>query len=121
MWIMYFIVVIGNIAWLSTALFVLGVVAVVVALVVSIAALAEDEKEVVKKAVLAAKKFAIIAFCSALFSAFTPTTKEMAAIYVIPKIVNRIDKSELPAQLETLATEWVKSQIETVKTKTPKQ
>lgn len=41
------------------------------------------------------------------FSLFIPTSKEIAAIFVVPKIVNNAKVQEIPDKLLTLATEWM--------------
>lgn len=43
-----------------------------------------------------------------LTSTFTPNTKQMAAVKVVPKIINGIEKSKIPEQLNDLAKEWIK-------------
>ncbi len=42
-----------------------------------------------------------------LIRVFTPTTKEMAAIIVIPAIVNNQDIKELGGEIPKLAREWL--------------
>ncbi len=48
---------------------------------------------------------------------FTPTTKQMAAIIVVPKIVNNKEAKQLPENLLALCNEWAKSQIVTLQEK----
>lgn len=65
---------------------------------------------------LTVKKFAIWTFCIAgIFNimictclVFIPTTKEMAAIYVIPKIVNNEKLNNIGNEMLNLANEWMK-------------
>jgi len=40
-----------------------------------------------------------------------PNTKEMAAIYIIPKIANSKQVSQLPENLINLVNDWAKDQI----------
>lgn len=40
-------------------------------------------------------------------SVFLPSTKQMAAILIVPKIVNNAKVQEVPDKLLTLATEWM--------------
>lgn len=58
-------------------------------------------------------KKALVAICIACFSfncliAFLPTTKEMAAIYVIPKIANNESLQSIGSEMMDLAKEWLK-------------
>ena len=41
----------------------------------------------------------------------TPTTKEMAAIIVIPKIVNNPEVQKLPTNLLNLSNEWIEEKV----------
>ena len=53
-----------------------------------------------------------IGFICGLFGAFLPTTKEMAAIIVVPKIcnaaINNKDLMALPGDIISLASSWIK-------------
>lgn len=49
----------------------------------------------------------------------TPSTKQMAAILIAPKIINNESIQELPSNLLKLANEWVEEKI-TEKKKEPK-
>jgi len=46
----------------------------------------------------AAKKCGIIAVITAIIGTFVPTSKEMAAIYLIPKIVNNEQVKDVPSK-----------------------
>jgi hypothetical protein len=52
-----------------------------------------------------------LGFLLAFSSAFIPSTKEMAAIIVVPKMITAIDKNEqlkkMPDKLINLADEWI--------------
>ncbi|MBP5784489.1 MAG: hypothetical protein J6W16_02760 [Methanobrevibacter sp.] len=39
---------------------------------------------------------------------FIPTTKEMAAIYIIPKIMNNENLNNIGNEMLNLANEWIK-------------
>lgn len=54
------------------------------------------------------KLWAVTALVSIL-SGLTPTTHEMAAILVIPKIANNQKVKELPDKILTLADEWLEA------------
>lgn len=51
--------------------------------------------------------FLAIAIFMALVATFTPSTKQMAAILVVPKIVNSEKVQKAGDQLYDLATEWM--------------
>ena len=56
----------------------------------------------------------------ALFSVaatFTPSTKSMCAILVVPQIVNNEKVQELPENVLNLANEWLKEQVIELKEK----
>lgn len=48
-----------------------------------------------------------IFLCSLPITLLCPTSKQMAAILVVPKIVNNAKVQEVPDKLMTLATEWL--------------
>lgn len=47
-----------------------------------------------------------------MISVFIPTTKQMAAIYLIPKIVANKDIQQLPPKLSKLALEYVNKELD---------
>ena len=50
---------------------------------------------------------AVLIILGVLLSVFVPTTKEMAAIYVVPKIANSQTVKDLGEGVVTLAREWL--------------
>lgn len=54
------------------------------------------------------KPFLVVIGCG-FIATICPSTSEMAAIYILPKIVNNEDIQKLPPELTSLAIEWVKS------------
>ena len=69
-----------------------------------------DEEENKTKRAYAAKRIMIF-FCPLLVGAFgvilTPSTKTLAAMYVLPAIVNSEAVQQIPSELTTLAREWL--------------
>lgn len=52
--------------------------------------------------------YGVTVFFALLFgNALIPSTKDMAAIIVIPKIVNNKQVAELPSKIVDLATDWL--------------
>ncbi len=68
-----------------------------------------------RKALMAGKIVLTIAAISVLLAIFVPSTKQMAAIIVVPKIVNSEQVQEMPENLIELANEWVKDKTESLK------
>ena len=72
----------------------------------------DDIRSTMTKSNIFAKKWficAVIAECLiCAMHTMLPTTKEMAAIYVIPKIANNENVQEIGSELASLAKEWLK-------------
>ena len=51
--------------------------------------------------------FLLLFFSSTAICVFVPTTREMAAIYVVPKIANSETVKDLGEGVVTLASEWI--------------
>lgn len=70
----------------------------------------DGKEEAAKKMAYAAKRIMIF-FCPLLVGAFgivlTPSTKTLAAMIVLPAIVNSEAVQQIPAELTTLAREWL--------------
>lgn len=54
------------------------------------------------------KKFTIFIAIMWAVTCLVPSQKEIAAIYIIPKVINNEDISKLPSNLAELANEWIK-------------
>lgn len=69
-----------------------------------------DEEETKTKRAYAAKRIMIF-FCPLLVGAFgvilTPSTKTLAAMYVLPAVVNSEAVQQIPSELTTLTREWL--------------
>lgn len=48
-----------------------------------------------------------VPFFLGIIGTMVPTTKEMAAILIVPKMVNNAKVQEIPEKILTLATEWM--------------
>ena len=97
---------------------ILGSIACVIALIVSAVSSAEGDDSSAEAASRISKStrpfpFAVLPFAITLFfcHALIPSTKQMAAIVVIPQVVNAVSTSEtiqkLPGKILNLADEWV--------------
>jgi hypothetical protein len=68
----------------------------------------KDSGAKAKKFVSTHIKWAIpLGFIFIVLATFLPNTKEMAVIYVVPKILNNAEVQKLPNQLLTLSEEWL--------------
>lgn len=88
---------------LNTVLAVASAVTLFVGICVSAIGASEDEPKVMR---LGLCSLAFAALCG-LALAFVPTTKEMCAILVIPKIANSQEVQGLGSEVVTLAREWL--------------
>ena len=57
----------------------------------------------------------LIALIPLLLSILIPTTKQAAAIYFVPKVINNKQISKMPDKLVTLANSWMDEQIKSIK------
>lgn len=89
--------------------FLLGVGVLVAGLCLWITSEEEEEQRI--KGFWRCAKFAIVAFCGMIIldgvSAFIPTTKEMAAIIVIPKVANSESVQQFGNGIINLANQWM--------------
>jgi hypothetical protein len=115
-WALYLIIVLDNFKdLLGWSIFVMVVLSIIsgIASIIMVCALADGEDDA-KKWLPGTwtffKRSMASLFIVATMYVATPNTKQMATIYILPKIVNRIGKSELPGELENYAIEWVKNQ-----------
>lgn len=92
----------------------------VILAVVYVFSVVSDETEKEKRATTIGGRVTLflltVASIFGLAVAATPTSKEMAAILVIPKIVNNEQVKELPENVIGLANEWIKAKSEQLTT-----
>lgn len=94
-------------AIIGTIITIVSAICLIVALVNKAESYTDDDDKTVKKWFLIGIK---TAFISSLFwgvAVFVPSTKEMAAILILPKIVNNEKVQKIPDQMLTLANEWM--------------
>ena len=94
------------------ALTIVSFLALIVLSIVEKMSCDNDEKMILSKFCKAAKKTCCTATCivavTMICNIFVPTTKEMAAIIVIPKIANNESIKDLGDEIVNLAKEWMK-------------
>lgn len=68
----------------------------------------EEDDPLMKSLLKATKTSFAIAIISTIVAAFLPTTKEMAAIIVVPRVANSETVQQLGDGIVNLAQEWMK-------------
>lgn len=109
-WQMYWLMMLDNISSL-----VIGIaLAVGIVLVVAILAriIVGDDDEDVKGVACKCMRFTVpILIVMAPLAALIPTTKQMAVIVVVPKIINNKEVQEMPEKLVELANGWMEEKV----------
>ena len=95
--------------------FFLGITAFIIATVAKYAGNDEDAIKIAQVTSRCSKILLSIGFSLILLLAFVPSTKEMAAIIIVPKIVNNEKIQELPENLLELSNEWIKAKTKELK------
>ena len=88
----------------------LGIVVFVIAMVMKKMAIIDKDTEVADRATVICRLLwpvLISTTISLLILGFLPTTKEMCAIKIIPRIINNEKVQELPNKVVELANEWM--------------
>lgn len=123
MWLMYLILKLDDIANGLKASCALSMTILIVTLVMFIFSslmVGDFPKGVasVKKTINSLFKWAIpILIVSFLLHIILPTTKQAAAIYFVPKVINNKEVQKMPDKLVTLANSWMDEQIKSIKSK----
>jgi hypothetical protein len=102
---MYWLVMLDNISFMATFITIIGGGALLVTAIGFL--IIQESIDPFKKL----KKFwltsvTIVSVC-ALIGTFIPTTKQMAAIIVVPKIVNNEQVQQMPDKVLNLGLEWL--------------
>lgn len=104
---MYWLTRLDAIGALSTVMIVLGVGVTVSATVIyasTLVTLSENERRVLRNIL---RVFISTLVLGIAVNVFVPNTKEMAAIWVVPKLANSESLSDIADGVKTLATEWL--------------
>ena len=125
MWMMYLVLKLDDLVWgaqiFCTVCFTITVICLIVFIISSIVGADSDCQEGVthiKKAFIPMLKIFIpAAVVSFLLFVAIPTTKQAAAIYFVPKVLNNKQIQKMPNKLVTLANDWMDEQIKSIKTK----
>jgi hypothetical protein len=85
-----------------------GMILLVGIMVCSIYIIGEDKKEYIKKSVITAISLSVLILFVSAINTFIPSTKQIAAIIVLPKIINNEQIQSFPNKLLDLSEEWLK-------------
>ena len=123
MWLMYLILKLDDIVNGLRISCIISLVLLVITLIIFLGCITigadEDCKagaSYIKKAIRPLFKwtFPILIISSFLYVAF-PTTKQAAAIYFVPKVINNKQIQKMPNKLVELANSWMDEQINSIK------
>lgn len=103
-WQMYWLLMLDNINSLCSVIFSLGCVVIVVSLLCFYVLFEETPWNKILKFYKIIIPIYLIAI---IIGTFIPSTKQMAAIIVVPKIINNEKIQQLPEQLLNLGIEWL--------------
>lgn len=100
----------GILEAVGVILCIVGGIGFIMSTIIYFLAKSDDEKEIMQGCGSAIRWAILVISISFVFSlawAFTPTTKEMCVIKVIPVIANNKGVQELPNKVVELANEWM--------------
>jgi len=123
MWLMYLVLKLDNISGALIAFSViLGMVVIFGGLgLFALRDIHEDDeaflKNILPKLFKIYKRVSIVTITIVCLAILVPTTKQMAAIYFVPKVINNKEVHKMPDKLVTLANSWMDEQIKSIKTK----
>lgn len=116
-WLVYWILMLDHVrAFLGISMS-LFFVMIVIAGICSVIGAAENLPNTVKFAKKVLKIFVPLLLLFSILLILTPTTKQMAAIYLIPKILSNKSIKQLPPKLSKLALEYVNKELNLEKIK----
>lgn len=105
----YLITILDNIKYCCKGAIVFSIICLAISFVVwGISTLAENVEAVARYRFFPIICAIILTF-STLLTMFAPTSKQMAVIYIVPKIVNNQTVQELPSHLMKLLDNYIKS------------
>jgi hypothetical protein len=129
MWLMYLILKLDDVATTFGVISVVGLlfatIATIFLVITTVFCICDgytkEDCNFLTKAAPLVKKYLIrlwivVVVCGVL-STFLPTTKQAAAIYFIPKVINNKQVRKMPNKLVVLANDWMDEQIKTIKSK----
>jgi len=123
MWLMYLVLKLDNISGALIAFSViLGMVVIFGGLgLFALRDIHEDDeaflKNILPKLFKIYKRVSIVTITIVCLAILVPTTKQMAAIYFVPKVINNKQVQKMPNKLVVLANSWMDEQIKSIKSK----
>ena len=115
-WMIYGMIVLGNLGIIGVIFGIISLTALFFAVIYYVIELSDfPDKDNVKAAKLLINRLIIASVVLWLLAALCPSTKEMAAIYLIPKIANNEQVQQIPNKALTVLNkyldEWIKDQV----------
>lgn len=105
---LYWIIKLDVFQGLATGLAIItGLVTMVCVMAIIICSVDKDSKEILPTWKKVAKYFIPMFMLFLAMATFLPTTKEMAALIVLPKIINNEKIQEIPNKVLDLGLEWL--------------
>lgn len=125
MWLMYLVLKLDNIHELFRFLLSLGLTITIIGGVVLgfcwLYCTCEKDTHFMETSFVAIKrlyiKFAVVTALLLVVGVLIPTTKQAAAIYLVPKVINNKQMRKMPDKLVMLANSWMDEQIKSIKNK----
>ena len=121
MWLMYLIIILDD---LQQTVNICGVIILILAIlffvIAAFMAMSNDSDEYIKQKKYCLKNSYRLIIASVILSlgmVLIPTTKQAAAIYFVPKVINNKQVCKMPDKLVTLANDWMDEQIKSIKSK----
>ena len=115
-WMIYGMIVLGNLGIIGVIFGIISLTALFFAVIYYVIEISDfPDKDNVKAAKLLINRLIIASVVLWLLAALCPSTKEMAAIYLIPKIANNEQVQQIPNKALTVLNkyldEWIKDQV----------
>ena len=92
---------------IAIALGCIACICILAAVVIGTDACSSEDRKMVKQLIKGCSVSLILCLISTIGIVFTPTTKEMYAIKVIPVLANNDGVREIPGDIAELANEWI--------------
>ncbi|KKN70278.1 hypothetical protein LCGC14_0433040 [marine sediment metagenome] len=110
-WLVYWVLMLDNIRIVLGVLMNISIFIILMAGICSLIGNVEATSKLIKFSKTLLKIFAPAFFLLLILLGLTPSTKQMAAIYLIPKIASNKDIQQLPPKLSKLALQYVNQEL----------
>lgn len=107
-WLVYWVLMLNSINMLVFTIFIISIIA---SLSYFVSLEKTEDRKKRRKLKRRCNRAGNLALIFLLIFYFTPTTKQMVAIYLLPKIIANKDIQQLPPKLSKLALEYVNKEL----------